>query len=246
MIRWQRDCYKPGWGRVFAALHGAFLNACKQITFPTRRLKQRIGAHQYYENHKHVTLLASRQRYGADSEFRNTVLSRNRIWQSSNKHKESANKKKYYQANKAKIINKVAQWVKNNPDKRKANALRHQRKLMSTARGRVDHRISVSIGLALRGAKRGRRWETLVGYTLDDLYRHIESKFSRGMSWEKLLAGEIHIDHIIPKSRFDYASPDDLEFRRCWAIENLQPKLAIENLSKGSKMEANSQIPLGV
>ena len=58
------------------------------------------------------------------------------------------------------------------------------------------------------------------------------------MSWERFLNGEIHIDHIVPKSRFNYEKPDDPEFKICWGLANLQPLWNTDNWSKcGKTME---------
>ena len=35
--------------------------------------------------------------------------------------------------------------------------------------------------------------------------------------------------------KFDYTSTEDESFKECWALENLQPLWASENISKGSK-----------
>jgi len=88
----------------------------------------------------------------------------------------------------------------------------------------------------LRANKAGRTWESLVGYSVWDLQVHLQSKFTDGMTWERFLKGEIHIDHIIPKSRFHYETPDDPEFKICWGLNNLQPLWAKDNLSKGAKL----------
>lgn len=53
------------------------------------------------------------------------------------------------------------------------------------------------------------------------------------MSWDNY--GEWHIDHKIPDCKFNYISVNDKEFQKCWALKNLQPLWAIENLRKGSK-----------
>jgi len=37
---------------------------------------------------------------------------------------------------------------------------------------------------SLKGKKAGRRWEKLVGYTLEDLREHLESQFDNKMNWE--------------------------------------------------------------
>ncbi len=123
---------------------------------------------------------------------------------------------------------------------------RAKAKLNATPKGAIDNRMGTAIYAAVRASKGGRSWEQLVGYTLPDLMRHIEAHFRPGMNWDRFLKSQIHIDHIIPKSKFTYSSPEDPEFRRCWALENLMPKWRRPNLRKGAKLERPSQIPLGL
>lgn len=61
--------------------------------------------------------------------------------------------------------------------------------------------------------------------------------FINGMTWEKFMAGEIHIDHIVPVSSFNIVSDECEEFKRCWSLSNLRPLWAKDNLSKGSRQE---------
>ena len=90
---------------------------------------------------------------------------------------------------------------------------------------------------ALRKNKAGRKWESLIGYTVADLKKHIEKQFKKGMTWERFMNGEIHIDHKIPKVAFNYKSPSDPDFHKCWALKNLQPMWAVDNLIKGKKLD---------
>jgi len=81
-------------------------------------------------------------------------------------------------------------------------------------------------------------WEDCVDYTLEDLLKHLESKFEPWMTWENYgnpngdHSDCWHIDHIIPISHFNYRSPEDPEFKKCWALSNLQPKEGKKNISK--------------
>jgi len=86
---------------------------------------------------------------------------------------------------------------------------------------------------ALRANKAGRTWETLVGYTLQELKSHLEARFLPGMSWENY--GAWHIDHIRPRASFTFTSPEDEGFKQCWALDNLQPLWAADNIRKGHK-----------
>jgi ribosomal protein L37AE/L43A len=97
----------------------------------------------------------------------------------------------------------------------------------------VDKRMKWMIRRSLQGDKGGRRWRSFVDYSLDDLIRHIERQFLPGMSWKNMRLW--HIDHIIPLSSFGYSSPDSLEFKAGWALSNLRPLWARDNVKKSAK-----------
>lgn len=105
---------------------------------------------------------------------------------------------------------------------------------LSIIQRKMNHTIGAGIGVALHGVKAGRHWETLVGYTLLELMQTLEKEFRDGMCWENYGAFW-HIDHIIPLAHFHYDSPEDPEFKKAWALGNLQPLLVEENLKKHTK-----------
>ena len=93
-------------------------------------------------------------------------------------------------------------------------------------------------------AARSRQWTNgsavweIVGYSAKEFTDHIQALFTEGMTWEKFLAGEIHIDHVIPKCLFDM---DDLQcVRECYALSNLQPLWSEDNLRKCKKVCAGA------
>jgi len=73
----------------------------------------------------------------------------------------------------------------------------------------------------------------LLGYTIEELMQHLEKQFTDGMTWDNY--GQWHVDHIRPMSSFNFTSPDDPEFKECWALNNLQPLWWPDNLSKGPR-----------
>lgn len=103
----------------------------------------------------------------------------------------------------------------------------------------VNQRMKTAIRKALAGNKAGRKWEDLVGYTVKDLMMRLEGLFSEGMTWENM--GEWHVDHIIPKSSFDYKDTGDASFKEAWALDNLQPLWAADNMSKGVSMPGDKE-----
>lgn len=115
--------------------------------------------------------------------------------------------------------------------KKLAREIHHKR--MASPAYIINMRMRNAIKKALRGQKAGRRWETLVGYTLAELIAHLERQMPKGLTMHDLGAGKVHIDHIVPKVLFDVSKPEEL--RAAWALPNLRPIKAEENWSKGSR-----------
>jgi len=84
--------------------------------------------------------------------------------------------------------------------------------------------------------------QDLLGCDYTFLKEWLESQFIKEMTYEN--HGKVwHIDHVIPCARFDLSNEE--EQYRCANWTNLQPKLAIDNLSKGDifdKAEIKRQI----
>lgn len=97
----------------------------------------------------------------------------------------------------------------------------------------IHHSMSREIGKSLKDGKSGRSWESLVGYAVEDLMTHLESQFTKGMTWDNY--GSWHIDHIKPISHFKVETTEDPEFLECWSLWNLQPLWAFDNHSKNNK-----------
>lgn len=110
---------------------------------------------------------------------------------------------------------------------------RYRLKMATDPCFRINMRMRVAIGKALKGRKEGRKWELLVGYTGKDLEAHLERQLPRGYTMRDFANGKLHIDHIVPKSMFDVTKPEEL--RACWALTNLRPLPAKANMKKGSK-----------
>jgi hypothetical protein len=98
----------------------------------------------------------------------------------------------------------------------------------------LDNSMRSGIWSGLKGKKAGRKWESLVGYTLEDLMQRIESLFQPGMDWTNY--GKWHLDHIIPRAAFFYTDETDIDFKRCWGLDNLQPLWMIDNCTKYTKI----------
>ena len=100
-------------------------------------------------------------------------------------------------------------------------------------------RVSSGVRQSLGRTRLGTSWINLLPYSVLDLKVHLESLFAEGMTWGRLLADEIEIDHVIPVSFFNPATADCIEFRMCWSLKNLQPLWRADNRAKSDSLPSN-------
>lgn len=113
-----------------------------------------------------------------------------------------------------------------------------EKKIRATPKGRLDNIMGKSIRETLGKKKNGYSWEKLVGYTCEDLMKHLEKQFDNKMNWNNYGSYWV-IDHKIPKKFFKFSSFKDKAFKKCWDLKNLQPMEKFENMRKGSKLRDN-------
>lgn len=211
---------------------------------------------EYYKENKEY-ILDRCHKYGQQNPEK--VRERNKKYREAHReeikqyHKEYAEKfpekiKKqgsdYYQNNKEHIDLKNKKWRENPQNKERTREYSRKSKkqnwdkiyakekeYLNTPRGNIDHRMSRGIRGDITN-KNKRSWKSLVDYSLDSLVDHLKSFFTEGMTWEKFLTGEIHIDHIFPKNSFQYSTCEEEAFKVCWSLENLRPSWGHDNIPK--------------
>jgi Uri superfamily endonuclease len=75
--------------------------------------------------------------------------------------------------------------------------------------------------------------QELVGCSLSQLIRHLESKFLPGMAWDN--RHQWHVDHIKPLCAFDLTDPEQQAL--AFHYSNLQPLWAVDNMRKGRRWQ---------
>ena len=141
----------------------------------------------------------------------------------------------YYQNNKEKINENACKWRQNNLDKSRATMRKAMAKIRSTPCGKLNSSMRRGMNFSLKGQKGGKKWLTLVDFTVQELKAHLEKQFTGDMTWENQ-GSYWHVDHKIPIAVFNFETPEDIDFKRCWALKNLQPLEAIENIKKSAKI----------
>lgn len=169
-------------------------------------------------------------------------------WKKENSEKQNMYSKRWRENNELKYNETIEKWrktdrgkeciKKQNVSEKHKESIRksHLNRIYNDPHYKLKCNISNLVRLKLHSrlySKNGKTTFSFLPYTIDDLIRHLEKLFKTGMSWTNY--GEWHIDHIRPDCKFDYKNVEDEGFQKCWALENLQPLWAEENLRKSGK-----------
>lgn len=173
---------------------------------------------------------------GIKNNCRECSAKRRKLHYATNREKENAGGKVYKEKNKERCNELAREWKKNNPDKVRERKHRYYLENMKKPKFRLEMNITNSIRKRVKLNRQDRKLQDLLGYSTEELMKHLESKFKPEMNWENH-GSYWHIDHVKPKSWFNYASTDDAEFKACWALSNLQPLEASINCSKQNRYE---------
>jgi hypothetical protein len=87
--------------------------------------------------------------------------------------------------------------------------------------------------LCCSGAKKSIKTVDLLGCSIPELRKHLESKFATGMTWDN--RREWHIDHIRPCVSFNLTDP--VQQKQCFHYTNLQPLWRGDNIRKGANWD---------
>lgn len=142
--------------------------------------------------------------------------------------------KRWYETNRASKLASNKAWYKANKEKAQNYHREYERKKRKNPIYRLHQSISSALRRGLKGSKNKQKWQTILGYSTEQLKQHLESLFTKGMTWKNY--GKWHIDHKRPIASFDISSQHCDDFKTCWALSNLQPLWAKDNLSKGDSI----------
>lgn len=176
------------------------------------------------------------------------IIKRSNTYYKDNRIKCRKAQKRYWENNRKELYEKSKIWNKANAEKVKrysAKTRRSQKRKKWMSEWRKNKR-KTDIGFRIALNLRKRIWDALfnniksdksmilIGCSIEQLIKHLESQFKSGMTWENYGMKGWHIDHILPCASFDLARPE--EQKRCFHYTNLQPLWAIENIKKKDKI----------
>lgn len=169
------------------------------------------------------------------------------------KNKEERNQKsrENYAKNKEDRLQYRRDYVENHKDEvRQSKNDYEKRKNKSDPAFRLRRYVSRAINITLKAngsSKDGFSVLKFLPYSPEELRQHIEKQFEPWMNWDNqgyYVPAEWddndpttwmwQLDHIIPQSDLAYISMEDDNFKKCWALTNLRPLSAKQNLLDGT------------
>lgn len=136
---------------------------------------------------------------------------------------------RWYYRNHRTALARIRRYYTNN--KRRKNAARNrllhaQRQRDPGFRLRCYFRSRLATLVRARGSKCFSSSRDVLTYSAEELRQHLESMFTRGMSWENY-GKRWEVDHIVPVTEFELTRVE--EARACFALANLRPLPVAEN-----------------
>lgn len=184
---------------------------------------------QYREKNKEKLTKYQQERYSNNID---KFINYSKNYNANHKNKKKQYDVIYRQQNKEKIDNRIRKYRK----KRRQYDICY----------RLRHSVSGSISSYLKlngGSKNKNSCLQFLPFSIQELKQHLEKQFEPWMNWEN--RGIYHIktwndndsstwkwqiDHIVPHSKLPYKSMDEENFQKCWALDNLRPYSAKQNL----------------
>ena len=201
---------------------------------------------RYYEEHKEELfeyMEEYRHREGADEQFRRyreTYLSKPGTAKHSKEYQAE-----YYEKNKDRIAERDDTPENRERKRKRENEYQNKRRKEDPV-FRMKKLVSGSVNAAIKnngGSKNGISCWKNSPYTGEELAKHIENQFEWWMHWDNQgvydpgvwddsdpATWRWQIDHIVPHIRFTYTSPNDEGCKKAWALVNLRPLSAKQNV----------------
>ena len=199
---------------------------------------------RYYKKFWANPILANREKQRRKERRANRTPEQIKIDQEKSKARRTKNKdairkktKEEYERNKNSYIRRATEWNKVNKKRRSEIISNYhqthkdepQYKILQVLRARFYNAV-----VKQHKGKKASSTKNIIGCSIKELRKYIESKFDKDMSWSNFGLYGWHIDHIIPCSSFDLTKPS--EQKKCFHYTNLQPLWACDNLSKSNKL----------
>lgn len=224
----------------------------KKIIFTTEEIEDIKNLYEKGETTRSIG-----KKYNVSSKVTSNLLKINNVKIRSSGQQYKGGKKvadkKYHLNNKEKLSKYYKDWCDNNKEHRKEymknyrtenyDNIKQTKRTYERNRKSTDplyrlignFRTAIYTVLKENNVKKYGHYFEILGYTQEDLIKHLEKQFKNGMTWDNY--GDWHVDHKRPITSFIFKDISDEEFKKCWSLENLQPMWGSENISKSNHYE---------
>jgi len=187
------------------------------------------NAAQYYIDNKEQILTQQKQYRNNNPKVKNEY---NKQYYTNNKETLQSKNRQRNRNNRNKINKHIKNRMENDP-------IFHMRKNISKSINKIIKRNG--------GFKNNQSIIKHLPYSIQELKDHLEALFEPWMTWSNYGTYNSRIwddndpttwtwqlDHIIPQSNLPYTSMTDDNFKKCWALSNLRPLSAKQNVIDGA------------
>ena len=219
----------------------------KRRADPEYKKKRQVYLKKYCKENAEKINTRSKKHYEENKERK---LSKGKEWRENNKERMKELTHEWYKNNKENHNKISKEWRENNKERVKEQQINwrqnNKERINETSRKYLRHRRATDpafkitdnlrrrVNGVVHGCKSAHTME-LIGCSQEELREYLEQQFEEGMSWDNYNHATWHIDHILPCASFDLTDPE--QQRKCFHYTNLQPLWAIDNLSKGDKLD---------
>lgn len=235
---WCKECNKDYLKKYYLENKDSYSNKSKEYyNYNSDKIKEksrnwRENNIEYVKEYNKDYYLENKEKlteYKKDHYINNkdSYLDKSKKWKKENRELYLNCLKEWRKVNKKYNREYLRNWFANNPEKRKE----YYDNLRLNSPHIVAWRTVLKNAIQRINTKKSNSTIEMLGYSADDLRKHLESLFSEGMSWDNW--GEWHIDHKVPVSKFDKETPMSVVN----SLFNLQPLWSLDNLLKSNKME---------
>ena len=166
-----------------------------------------------------------------DKIYREKNPNKMKEWYKNNLDYALQQKKDYYEKNRELIKERSKLWAKNNRDKVN-KYIKSKKEKNPLFKVELNIRGRMKQYLKQKNITQRNKTYDIVGIEINDLKKHIEKQFTKGMNWENYGVYGWHIDHIIPLC----SANDENELLKLFHYTNLQPLWAEDNLKKNGRI----------
>jgi len=205
-----------------------------------RSKERRLKNLEKYREYSRKFYAKNKEKYSRDNkslEEKEKLRARDKIYRLKNPEKHREQGKKWYHKNREDNLKKMKAYredPKNRENFRKLWRAAMKRRI-ADPNTQIRHNLRVRMKSVLKGIYKSAGTMKLVGCTVEELWKHLEScsSWESWMTRENYGKGGWDVDHIKACAKFDLTDP--VQQRICFHWSNLQPLEHIENLKKGAR-----------